>query len=89
VPGGNPGHLFNPDDAMMTPADLAVPADIKNCRLVVITPTRVIGQTTTPVRKLRRGIRQPNGAIPSDPDEVDLVPRESLLITHAATMGQP
>jgi hypothetical protein len=25
VPGGNPGHLFHPDDAMMTSADLVVP----------------------------------------------------------------
>jgi len=25
----------------------------------------------------------------SDPDGVDLVPPDSLLITHAATMGQP
>jgi hypothetical protein len=41
------------------------------------------------VSKRRRGIQQPNGAISSDPDQVDLVPRESLLITHAATMGQP
>jgi hypothetical protein len=24
-----------------------------------------------------------------DPDGVDLVPPDSLLITHAATMGQP
>jgi len=30
---------------------------------------------------------QPGGAIPGGPDKVDLVPRESLLITHAATMG--
>jgi hypothetical protein len=31
---------------------------------------------------------QPNGALPGGPDKVDLVPGESPLITHAATMGE-
>ena len=55
VPGAGPNHLFNPDDAMLTPAGAIVSADIKNCRLVVITPpahalTRVIGRTTNACR---------------------------------------
>ena len=36
--GFGAGHLFNPDDAMLTPAGVIVSADIKNCRLVIITP---------------------------------------------------
>ncbi|HMD24332.1 MAG TPA: hypothetical protein VKH61_09545, partial [Streptosporangiaceae bacterium] len=51
VPGTGPDHLFNPDDAMLTPSGVIVSADIKNCRVVIITPpahvlTRVIGRTT-------------------------------------------
>jgi DNA-binding beta-propeller fold protein YncE len=70
VPGAGPNHLFNPDDAMLTPTGNIVSADIKNCRVVVITPpahvlTRVIGQTTNaclhdpPYR-----FGSPNGAFP-------------------------
>ena len=32
VPGAGPDRLFNPDDAMLTPAGAIVSADIKNCR---------------------------------------------------------
>ena len=70
VPGSGPGHLFNPDDAMLTPAGLIVSADIKNCRLVVITPpahtlTRVIGQTTNACEHAPpRRFGSPNGAFP-------------------------
>ena len=70
VPGAGPDHLSNPDDAMLTPAGAIVSADIKNCRIVIITPpahtlTRVIGQTTSacehdPPRRLG----SPNGAFP-------------------------
>jgi outer membrane protein assembly factor BamB len=69
-PGAGPDHLFNPDDAMLTPAGVIVTADIKNCRLVIITPpahavTRVIGQTTNACMHAppwRFG--SPNGAFP-------------------------
>jgi len=70
VPGSGPNHLFNPDDAMLTPAGLIVSADIKNCRLVVITPpartvTRVIGQTTNAcMHDPPRRFGSPNGAFP-------------------------
>ncbi|MGH3422785.1 MAG: hypothetical protein ACRDOD_24700, partial [Streptosporangiaceae bacterium] len=70
VPGAGPDHLFNPDDAMLTPAGVIVSADIKNCRLVIITPpahtlTRVIGQTTNACEHAPpRRFGSPNGAFP-------------------------
>ncbi len=70
VPGSGPNHLFNPDDAMLTPAGAIVSADIKNCRLVIITPpahtvTRVIGQTTNACEHdPPRHFGSPNGAFP-------------------------
>jgi hypothetical protein len=70
VPGAGPDHLFNPDDAMLTPAGVLISADIKNCRIVIITPpahtvTRVIGQTTNAgEHDPPRRIGSPNGAFP-------------------------
>ena len=70
VPGAGPDHLFNPDDAMLTPAGAIVSADIKNCRVVVITPpahtlTRVIGQTTNAcMHDPPHRFGSPNGAFP-------------------------
>ena len=69
-PGAGPNHLFNPDDAMLTPAGIIISADIKNCRLVIITPpahtvTRVIGQTTNACEHdPPRRFGSPNGAFP-------------------------
>jgi DNA-binding beta-propeller fold protein YncE len=70
TPGAGPNHLFNPDDAMLTPAGAIVSADIKNCRIVIITPpahtvTRVIGQTTNACEHdPPRRFGSPNGAFP-------------------------
>jgi DNA-binding beta-propeller fold protein YncE len=70
VPGAGPNHLFNPDDAMLTPTGAIVSADIKNCRIVIITPpahavTRVIGQTTNAcVHDPPHRFGSPNGAFP-------------------------
>ena len=70
VAGAGPNHLFNPDDAMLTPAGAIITADIKNCRLMIITPpahvpTRVIGQTTNACRHdPPRRFGSPNGAFP-------------------------
>jgi DNA-binding beta-propeller fold protein YncE len=70
VPGAGPNHLFNPDDAMLTPAGAILVADIKNCRIVIITPpahtvTRVIGQTTNACMHDPPGrFGSPNGAFP-------------------------
>ena len=51
-PGSTANYLSNPDDAMLLPDHKIVLADIKNCRLLVITPPahqpdRIIGHTTT------------------------------------------
>ena len=70
TPGAGPDHLFNPDDAMLTSAGLIISADIKNCRIVIITPpahtlTRVIGQTTNACEHdPPRRFGSPNGAFP-------------------------
>jgi N-acetylneuraminic acid mutarotase len=70
VPGAGPNHLFNPDDAMLTPSGVIVSADIKNCRVVIITPpahvlTRVIGQTTNAcMHGPPHRFGSPNGAFP-------------------------
>jgi len=70
IPGAGPNHLFNPDDAMLTPAGAIVSADIKNCRVVIITPpahtlTRVIGQTTNAcMHDPPHRFGSPNGAFP-------------------------
>jgi DNA-binding beta-propeller fold protein YncE len=70
TPGSGPGHLFNPDDAMVLPGGAILSADIKNCRIVIITPpahvvTRVIGQTTNACEHdPPRRFGSPNGAFP-------------------------
>jgi hypothetical protein len=70
VPGAGPNHLFNPDDAMITPAGAIVSADIKNCRVVIITPpahtlTRAIGRTTNAcLHDPPHRFGSPNGAFP-------------------------
>ena len=70
VPGAGPDHLFNPDDAMLTPHGVVVSADIKNCRVVIITPpahtlTRVIGETTNACwHDPPHRFGSPNGAFP-------------------------
>ena len=70
VPGSGPNHLFNPDDAMLTPGGLIVSADIKNCRVVIIAPPahtvlRVIGQTTNAcLHDPPHRFGSPNGAFP-------------------------
>jgi len=70
VPGGGPGHLNNPDDAMIAPNGRIVTADIKNCRILTIAPPahrplHILGQTTnmcTHAPPHRFG--SPNGAFP-------------------------
>jgi hypothetical protein len=70
VPGAGPGHLSNPDDAMLSPRGVIIAADIRNCRIVLIAPpahtvAHVIGTTTQlcwhapPAR-----FGSPNGAFP-------------------------
>jgi hypothetical protein len=70
VPGAGPNHLFNPDDAMLTPGGAIVSADIKNCRVVLIMPpahvlTRAIGNGTMGcAHDPPRRFGSPNGAFP-------------------------
>lgn len=52
VPGGTPGYLSNPDDAMLLPDGNVMTADIMNCRLLelsrkALAPVHVYGETTT------------------------------------------
>jgi len=57
VPGAGANHLSNPDDALVLPDGHVLTADIKNCRILLLTPntqvppasqvpTRVYGTTT-------------------------------------------
>ena len=70
VSGSGPGHLWNPDDAMLLPDGSIVTADIKNCRLLVIpfggsAPSKVIGETTNACLHDPPGRwGSPNGAFP-------------------------
>jgi hypothetical protein len=69
-PGSGPDRLFNPDDAMLTPAGKLVSPDIKNCRILLVAPPahsalRSIGQTTQQcVHDPPRRFGSPNGAFP-------------------------
>ena len=50
APGSAPNRLSNPDDAMLLPGGWIITADIKNCRLLLLTvgshrPARVYGTT--------------------------------------------
>jgi outer membrane protein assembly factor BamB len=70
VPGARAGHLSNPDDAMLTPRGVMIAADIKNCRIVLITPPahtlmRAIGRTTPACEHAPpQRFGSPNGAFP-------------------------
>jgi hypothetical protein len=69
VPGSGHNLLWNPDDAMLTPAGRIVAADIKNCRIVVIMPPahslqRVIGSTGDCGHHPPQRFGSPNGAFP-------------------------
>lgn len=51
TPGAAPGYLDNPDDAMILPNGNVITADIKNCRLLYLSPSspapvHIYGETT-------------------------------------------
>ncbi|MDA8311911.1 MAG: hypothetical protein M0Z46_15130 [Actinomycetota bacterium] len=51
TPGSAPGYLDNPDDAMLLPNGNVITADIKNCRLLYLSPSdpapvHIYGETT-------------------------------------------
>jgi hypothetical protein len=69
VPGSGPDRLWNPDDAMLTPAGEIVAADIKNCRIVMIKPparslSHEIGTTGNCLHRPPASFGSPNGAFP-------------------------
>jgi len=67
VPGSGPGYLWNPDDAMMLPNGDLVSADIKNCRVIVVSPsaqtiTKQFGNTGHCTHHPPTTFGSPNGA---------------------------
>jgi outer membrane protein assembly factor BamB len=76
VPGSSPGYLNTPDDAYRLPNGDTTVADIKNCRIVVLTRTkqvrRILGGSC--VHDPPRGFASPNGDTP--------LPDGGLLVTE-------
>ena len=70
VHGSGPGYVWNPDDAMMLANGDLVTADIKNCRVVVVSPTaqtvtRQFGITGHCTHNPPSTFGSPNGAFPT------------------------
>lgn len=76
-PGPGPGQLNNPDDLVPLPSGLLALADIKNCRVLLLTPQgklhKVLGQTGV-CRNADGFFNKPNGAFP--------LGRDKLLVTE-------
>jgi hypothetical protein len=76
VPGSSPGYLDSPDDAYRLPNGDTTLADIRNCRIVELTPAkrvrRVLGGSC--VHDPPRGFSSPNGDTP--------LPDGGLLVTE-------
>jgi len=70
VHGSAPGYLWNPDDAMMLANGDVVTADIKNCRVIIVsaaaqTVTRQFGVTGHCAHNPPSTFGSPNGAFPT------------------------
>jgi len=70
VYGSRPGYLWNPDDAMMLANGDLVTADIKNCRVVVVSPAaqavvHQFGSTGHCTHNPPSTFGSPNGAFPT------------------------
>jgi outer membrane protein assembly factor BamB len=70
VHGSGPGYVWNPDDAMMLANGDLVTADIKNCRVVVVSPAaqtviRQFGITGHCTHHPPSTFGSPNGAFPT------------------------
>ncbi|HEY5049684.1 MAG TPA: PQQ-binding-like beta-propeller repeat protein [Acidothermaceae bacterium] len=70
VHGSGPGYVWNPDDAMMLANGDLVAADIKNCRVIVVsttaqTVTRQFGITGRCAHNPPSTFGSPNGAFPT------------------------
>lgn len=72
-PGSGPGQLDNPDDLVPLPGGLLALADIRNCRVLLLTPEgkleRVLGQTRV-CRNAPGYFNKPNGAFPLGKDRL-------------------
>ena len=81
VPGSNSGYLDTPDDAYRLPNGSTTTADIRNCRIVVLSHServqRVIGGSC--VHDPPRGFASPNGDTP--------LPDGGLLVTEIGPPG--
>ena len=80
------GGFDHPSLALPLPNGDILLNDDYNHRVIVVDPA------TQPDRLAVRAHRQGRAAglaTSTDPDGVDLVPPDSLLVTHAATMGAP
>jgi outer membrane protein assembly factor BamB len=70
VHGSGPGYVWNPDDAMMLANGDLVAADIKNCRVIVVSPsaqtvTKQFGITGHCTHHPPTTFGSPNGAFPT------------------------
>jgi outer membrane protein assembly factor BamB len=70
VHGSGPGYVWNPDDAMMLANGDLVAADIKNCRVIIVSPTaqtvtRQFGITGHCTHNPPSTFGSPNGAFPT------------------------
>jgi hypothetical protein len=69
VPGSTPGHVYNPDDALLLASGKILAADIRNCRLLVLqppsqAPLRQLGSTGGCIHQPPADFASPNGAFP-------------------------
>ena len=70
VAGSAPGYLDNPDDAMLLPNGNIITADIKNCRILYLSPSQpspvhIYGETTTACyHQPPQRFGSPNGVFP-------------------------
>jgi N-acetylneuraminic acid mutarotase len=73
VPGSGPNFVSNPDDAMMMPGGDMITADIKNCRVLLLSPParqvhrprRILGTTGVCGHNPPHEFGSPNGAFPT------------------------
>jgi hypothetical protein len=67
VPGSAPGYYSHPDDAMLLPGGEILAADIRNCRILLLSTRRIIRQLGSPAACDHDPPHQfdlPNGAFP-------------------------
>jgi outer membrane protein assembly factor BamB len=85
-PGRGPGQLDNPDDLIPLPSGLLAVADIRNCRVLLLTPagklSRTLGRTGV-CRNADGYFNKPNGAFPFGKDKLlvtEIVGRDVAVV---------